>query len=91
MRLERHECHTSNTSVTGVRHKRHECDTNDTGAARVKNFDFDYDTSKNIFLHPYIYYAMYTRRGTISFEKLPFGNAFFPCQNAFEKCTTKTF
>ena len=22
--------------------------------------------------------------------ELPFGNAFFPCQNAFEKCTTKT-
>ena len=30
------------------------------------------------------------RRGTISFEELPFGNALFPCQNAFEKCTTKT-
>ena len=22
----------------------------------MKNFDFDSDTSKNIFLHPYIYY-----------------------------------
>ena len=34
----------------------HECYTKDTSAARVKNFDFDSDTSKNIFLHPYIYY-----------------------------------
>ena len=33
---------------------------------------------------------MTTRRGTISFEELPFGNALFPCQNAFKKCTTKT-
>ena len=29
---------------------------NDTSATRVKNFDFDNDMSKNIFLHPYIYY-----------------------------------
>ena len=33
---------------------------------------------------------MTTRRGTISFEEPPFGNALFPCQNAFKKCTTKT-
>ena len=25
-------------------------------ATRRKNFDFDNDTSKNIFAHPYIYY-----------------------------------
>ena len=25
-------------------------------ATRVKNFDFDNDTSKDIFSHPYIYY-----------------------------------
>ena len=36
---------------------RHECCTNDTSATRVKNVDFDNDTSKNIFLHPYIYYT----------------------------------
>ena len=35
---------------------RHEYDTNDTSATPVKNFDFDSGTSKNIFLHPYIYY-----------------------------------
>ena len=29
---------------------------NDASATRVKNFDFDNDTGKNIFLHPYIYY-----------------------------------
>ena len=34
----------------------HECYTNDTSATRVKNFDFDSDTSKNIFLQPYVYY-----------------------------------
>ena len=66
----RHECDTNDTSATRVRHKRHECDTNaarttqvwhdcctnDTSATQVKNFDFDNDTSKNIFPHPYIYY-----------------------------------
>ena len=35
---------------------RRECCTNDTSATRVKNFDFDNDTSKSIFSHPYIYY-----------------------------------
>ena len=41
--------HTSATQV------RHECYTSDTSATRVKNFDFDNKTSKNIFSHPYIY------------------------------------
>ena len=31
---------------------------NDTSATRVKNLDFDNDTSKNIFSHPYIYYMV---------------------------------
>ena len=39
-----------------ARHERHECYTNDMSATRVKNFDFDDDTSKNIFSQPYIYY-----------------------------------
>ena len=40
---------TSDTSAT-------ECDTNDTSATqttRVKNFNFDHDTSENTFLQPY--------------------------------------
>ena len=42
--------------------ERHEC-----GA--VKNFDFDNDTSKNIFLHPYIYYMVSERlRGEEQFD-----------------------
>ena len=44
---------TSATRATGVRR---ECNTNDTSATRVKNFDFDNDTSENIFSHPYISY-----------------------------------
>ena len=39
--------------MTRVRHERY---TNDTSATQVKKFDFDNDTSKNIFSHPYIYY-----------------------------------
>ena len=49
----RQKCNTSATLTTRVLH---ECYTNDTSATRVKNFDFDSYTSKNIFLHPYIYY-----------------------------------
>ena len=44
-----HECDTNNTSTT-------KCDTSATLTTRVKIFDFDNDTSKNILLHPYIYY-----------------------------------
>ena len=35
---------------------RHKCYTKDTSATRVKNVDFDNDTSKNILSHPYIYF-----------------------------------
>ena len=31
-------------------------DTNDTSVTKVKNFDFDNGTAKNIFSHPHIYY-----------------------------------
>ena len=48
--------HKSDTSVTRTTRVRKECYTNGTSAIRVKNFDFDNDTGKNIFLHPYIYY-----------------------------------
>ena len=48
-----HESDTSDTNVTQLRHEWHECDTS---ATRTINFDFDNDTSQNIFSHPYIYY-----------------------------------
>ena len=34
----------------------HECYTKDKSATQVKNFDFDNDTSENIFSHPCITY-----------------------------------
>ena len=40
---------------------RQECDTNYTSETQVKNFGFDSDTSKDIFLHPYIYYMLSER------------------------------
>ena len=43
----------SNTSKSQVWH---ECYKNDTSLTRLKNFDLDNDTSKNIFSHPYVYY-----------------------------------
>ena len=49
----RHKCDRSETQATRVLH---ECYRKDTGAAKVKYFDFDSDTSENIFSHSYIYY-----------------------------------
>ena len=43
-------------SATRVTHKRHECYTNSTSETRLINFDFNNDTSENIFSHPYIKY-----------------------------------
>ena len=54
MQHEWHEWDTTDTSVTQVQH---ECYTNDASATRVKNFNFDNDTGKNIFWHPYICYT----------------------------------
>ena len=54
----RHKCDSSATRTIRLRL---ECYTNDTRATRVKNFHFNSDTSKNIFLHPYIYYMALER------------------------------
>ena len=54
MRQDRHECNTSATLATRVVHEWHECDTSATRTIRVKIFDFDNDTSKIIFSHPYV-------------------------------------
>ena len=55
-----HEQHECDTSATRVLHERHECDTSATRTTRVRHewkiFDFDSNTSKTMFLHPYIYY-----------------------------------
>ena len=67
-------------------------DTNDTSATRVKNFDF-VTTRVKIYFHTlYLLYGKWKsmRRETISFWDLLFGNVYFPCQNAFKKCITKT-
>ena len=56
-RHERHDLDTSDTSTTRATQKirvRHKGYTSDTSATRVKNFDFDNDTSETIFSHPYI-------------------------------------
>ena len=90
-RHEQHKSNTNKTSETRATRVRHECYANNTSATRVKNFDFDSDTSKNILLNPYIY-CMATERlqGQEKFYELPFENTSFICVNAFKKCTTKT-
>ena len=59
-----HECQTRATRLGHERHEwdtnetwvQHEGNTNGTSATRVTNFDFDNDTSENIFSLPYISY-----------------------------------
>ena len=43
-------------SATRTTRVQHECHTNDTSVTRVGNFDFDKDTSENMFSHAYISY-----------------------------------
>ena len=83
-----HKCDKNATRMARVRH---ECYTNETGAIRAKKVDFDNDTSKNIFLHPYLtIWQMkdYKERNNFILK----ANIWkcLVCQNTFEKCTTKT-
>ena len=55
MRYKQHECGTSETRVG------HGCYTNGTSTTPVKNFDFDNDTSENIFSQSYINYMAIER------------------------------
>ena len=87
---------TSDTSNTNATRVWHDWDTSDTSATRVphewKILVLIATRLKTCFYTVILLYDkwMTTRGGTISFEELPFGNALFPCQNAFKKCTTKT-
>ena len=51
----------SDTSATRTTRVQHEWDTSDTSATRVRKFDFDNDTSQNIFPYPYIRYMVNER------------------------------
>ena len=94
----RHKCDMGDTSETRAIQVRHEWYTKDTSVTRVLHEQHKFDTyfHKHIFTSPplalYLLYGKWKiiRRGKISFQELFFGNASFPCQNAFEKCTTKT-
>ena len=83
-RKEGHECNTSATQVLN----------GDTSATRVKNFDFDNDTSKNLFSHPYIYYM--AREGLQGEEQFHFKSFLLEMRRSYAKmclktaCTTKT-
>ena len=57
----RRKRHEYNTTATRVLHERHERYTNDMSATRVKHFDVDNGTGKNMFSHPYIYYMAIER------------------------------
>ena len=72
---------------------RYECYANETSVTRVKNFDFDNDTSKNIFSHLYIYYMASERlQGEEQFRSKNYllETPRFHAKDAFENRATKT-
>ena len=86
---------TSNTSATRakpVQQKRHEHDTNDTIVTQVRNFNFDNDRVKTFFPTPIlaIWQIKNYKERNNSFLRTTFWKCIVPCQNAFEKCTTKS-
>ena len=80
VRHERQEC---DTSATWVLQERHECDMSAARTTWMKKFDCDSGTSKNIFLHHYIYY-MTTER--IQGEKQIQWSTFLKCLASMLKC-----
>ena len=92
----RHKCNTNEARAIRVLQEEHESDTSATWVLHERQewkILLLITTQVKTFSCPYIYYIgkwKITKRGTISFKDLPFGNVLFPCRNAFEKCTTKT-
>ena len=81
-----------------ARHWRHECDTSyisdisDTSSKRVKILLLITTLIKAYFHVPILAIWQikdHKERNNFSFEELLFRNVSFPCQNVFEKCTTK--
>ena len=85
------ECDTSNTSETRATRVRYKCDTSAARTTRVRH-----EWKSLILIAARVKTYFYTLIFTIwqvkrnNFYELPFGNASFPCQNAFKKCTTIT-
>ena len=88
---------------TSVRHERHECNTSDTSATRALHERQDCDMGeKNLILittrvKTYFHIPIFTIWQEKDYKErnnfilsTTFGNASFPCQNTFEKCSTKT-
>ena len=105
-RHERHECDTSDTSATRatlMRHEWHKCDTSERRATRVLHERHECNTSEKplILITPriktYFHIPIFTIWQVKDYKErnnfilsTTFRNASFPCQNEFEKCTTKT-
>ena len=91
-----HKWDTSDPSATQVLHERHEYDTNATRTTRVRHerkILILMMTQVKTYFHIPIFTTWqvkdYKERNNFIL-RTNFGNALFPRQNAFEKCTTKT-
>ena len=82
----RHQCYTNDTNETWVLHERHECGTSEKSliliTARMK-------TNFHTLIFTIWQVKDYRERNNF-IRSNNFRNASFPCQNVFEKCTTKT-
>ena len=91
---------TSDTSEAGATHERHKCDTSETLVLYERH---KCDTSEKLLIlittrvKTYFHITIFTIWQVKDYKErnnfilsTTFRNASFPCQNEFEKCTTKT-
>ena len=92
----RNERHEYDTGPTRARHEWRECNTNVIGALHEhtsEKISILITTRLKRYFHIPIFFVWQVKdyKGEEQFIlSTTFGNASFPCQNAFEKCTTKT-
>ena len=85
-RAQQHQCDTSGTSLTRVRHEPHECDKS---ATRVKNFDFGNGMSENNFHTPIVSYMTNERLpAEFTFEKLRYAGQLLLKLRAVKRATS---
>ena len=96
VRHKRHKCDKSDTNATLVRGEQQQCYTSATRATRVRH-EWKLLILITRRVKTYFYTPIFTIWQVKDYKlrnnfilRTAFGNALFPCQNWFEKCTTKT-
>ena len=93
VRHKRHKCDKSDTNATLLRDEQQQCYTSATQTTRVHEWKLLILITRRVTT--YFYTPIFTMWQVKDYELrnnfiLRTANALFPCQNSFEKCTTKT-